>query len=722
MKRFAVSIVLIFISVEASSQNEPAAVEGCVIEEDGTCSGYAAEDLILDPSVLVSDQSQKSVTMERIRINPSSSLAYTTGSVLEVIRSAASVTVDGDDNVSIRGNGNVLILVDGVPVAPGGLSAIPAANVQSIDIMASPDVKYDSEGTGGIISIVSKKQPANAFNAMASFNYGFNGFLNGNFAMSFNKGRWGLRMNYNGKYERDRIESELHRQIKSTGNTIDQTVSAVKRTGSQTAGLNATFKATERDVLTVDFKAGFPRLNNFQDFDNRYVSGGVQSVLFRQTDITFNRETFEGSFDYRHIFEPEKTELDVVAAVSSITGHRPSFYYEDGVMVQRSESGGHPFNASLQADYMTKAGNGKIGAGAKMTFRQNNIDHKMFECDPLTGSWAQSVPLSNDLQHREYIPAAYAMYSQQSGNGSFFYKAGVRVEYSHVTLHSVKEALDSQSDGWFVAPEFLMTWYTGAWTLTFELSRRISRPTYPQLNPYINLIDNQTYETGNVRLQPEKANKADFGYSYNIGKIKLDGNAYLTCVTGNINQVAGIMDNVLTMTYINGDRDIKAGIDHNLRFRHSWWFSMDLSTNTFYSDTKGTYNNVDIRNCGWVNSSNVTLTFKPAYGMNIRTQYYVTTPQRFPQFTTRTVHYGNVGISQTFLNRALTISATLTDVFNTRRWDLSSDNSVYSVVNNSRNRSRMMWLGITWNFNSYKPLDGQRRSPEEDRSVIRLGD
>ena len=86
----------------------------------------------------------KKVTVEKTSINPSASVTAATGSVLEVLLSSSTVTVDGSGQVSIRGNGNVLILVDGVPTTLDGLGSIPAANVQSIDIVTSPDAKYDA--------------------------------------------------------------------------------------------------------------------------------------------------------------------------------------------------------------------------------------------------------------------------------------------------------------------------------------------------------------------------------------------------------------------------------------------------------------------------------------------------------------------------------------------------------------------------------------------------
>ena len=685
------------------------------------CSGKGVMDLgniiialdatLLNEAVVVAGETPKSMSVEKTRINTASSAGAATGSVLEVIRGASAVSVDGSGGISIRGNSNVLILVDGIPTTLGGLESIPAANVQSIEIVTSPDVKYDSEGTGGIVNIISKKQSANMFSAMAAFNYGFNGFLNGNTALNYNKGRWGIRFNYNGKFEKDLIESELHRQIVSTGTRVDQLIHAIKRTSGQNVGLNLQFKASSKDILTADFKAAFPRMNNFQDFN-----------AMRQTDITFNRENFEGGLGYKHLFDPGKKELSVNASVSSITGHRPSFYYEGGKMVQKSQSGGHPFIAALQADYLTMLGKGKFETGVKMTYRQNNIDHKMYEWDEATHEWVLSIPLSNDLTHREYIPAAYAMYSGKLSE-NLSYKAGVRLEYSYVTLHSEKEKLDDHSDCWFLAPSLSLNWRVAPrWSLSAALTRRISRPTYPQLNPYINLIDKQTYETGNMRLQPEKANKLDVGYSFNGKYLTANGNAYFTYTTGYINQVAYLADDSMITTYINADFDVKTGIDHNIRYSPVRWLAIDLASNTFYTASRGSFKGTDIRNQGWTNNSNAGLTIRPFNGTEIQAQYFVTTPQYFPQFTTRTIHYGNIGVKQYFLKNSLMVSVLLTDMFNTRRWDVYSDNPVFTLVNNSKNRSRMFWLGISWNFNSFKPAKGGQKQQEEDRSVIRIGE
>ena len=741
MKQTFLTILIILGILPAFAQQTGTGTKGVTAESDSLAAWYE-KTLQLGGITVTGRTADKKVTVEKTSINPSASVTAATGSVLEVLRSSSAVTVDGSGQVSIRGNGNVLILVDGVPTTLDGLGSIPAANVQSIDIVTSPDAKYDAEGTGGIISIISKKQTQEAFTAMASANYGFNNFMNGNVAMSYNVGRWGIRLNYNGRYEKDKIESELHRQILQTGNALEQLIDAEKKTTLHNIGLNVNYKLTKQDIVTLDVKAGFPRMNNLQTMHNHYMTAGVASEKLRQTDITFNREMVEGSLTYKHVFEPNKREVSTSASLSAINGHRPSYYYEGSAgtlrMVQRSKSGGHPRIATWQADYMTMLGKGKLETGVKMTYRQNNINHKMYEWDEAKGDWQLSIPLSNDLRHREYIPAAYIMYSSKLSQ-QLTMKTGLRFEYSRTTLRNNKDALDETSNCYFAAPNLVLSYrISDPWQLSLGLSRRISRPTYPQLNPYINLIDNNTYETGNIHLKPEKANKLDIGYSFAGQSLKVNGNAYLNYTQDYINQIAYVQGdffdersgraerqspekNILVMTYINGDQYLNTGVEHNIRWRALRWLGVDVGCNVFYTKSRGSSQGVTFRNSGWTSNNSATLNIMPMQGMTIQAQYFVTMPQYFPQFTTKTIHYCNLGIRQQLPKKGLTFSALLTDVFNTRRWDISSDNPVYTLVNNSRNRSRILWLGISWNFHSYKPV-GSHKKQEEDRSVIRLGE
>ena len=195
-----------------------------------------------------------------------------------------------------------------------------------------------------------------------------------------------------------------------------------------------------------------------------------------------------------------------------------------------------------------------------------------------------------------------------------------------------------------------------------------------------------------------------------------DGNIVVAFVNGGLT-----VKQIDLSTRDKGYMDLKTGIEHNIRWSALRWLGIDLGSNIFYTHSRADWHDTAIRNQGWTTNTSATLNIMPLRGMTVQAQYFVTTTQYFPQFTTKTIHYCNVGIRQQLPKTSLTLSALVTDVFYTRCWDISSDNPVYTLTNTSRNRSRVLWLGLTWNFHSYKPLGGTKKQ-EEDRSVIRLGE
>ena len=145
------------------------------------------------------------------------------------------------------------------------------------------------------------------------------------------------------------------------------------------------------------------------------------------------------------MIKPEVSDVSVRGSVSKIWGHRPSYYYLEGVQTAYSESGGSPFIASVQADFKQKFKAGMLTAGAKLTYRSNDIYHQFYE----GGEYSDAF--SNDLLHTELIPAAYVLFSSKIGK-KFTYKAGLRGEFSTVTLTSSHEGLDVRNNDFFVSP------------------------------------------------------------------------------------------------------------------------------------------------------------------------------------------------------------------------------------------------------------------------------
>lgn len=674
------------------------------------------DSISLEGAAVSAKEATRKSTVEHTTINASANMASDKGTAIDILRGASAVTVSNDE-ISVRGNSNILVLMDGIPTTASDLSTIPAGNIKSIEVITNPDASHDASGTGGIINIVSKKTSLEGFSGMVAANYGFNHFVTANAAISYNKSKISYRFSYNTKYEDDIVNTTLQRYVKESGYDVLQQMQASRHTYNNNIGLGADFRINPKNRFSLDIKCILPRINLQQDLDNRSTVNDITAQESRHNNVTWNRENIEGSISYTHILKPEVSELAIVGSVSKIWGHRPSYYYAEGKETNRSDSGGSPFISSIQIDYKHKFNAGTLSAGGKYTYRSNDIYHQFYEFKD--GDWEYSETLSNDLLHTESVPAAYIMFASPQSK-KFTYKAGLRGEFSTVSLTSSHDAVDKKNNSFFIAPSFSGTYkVSDRQEISFALSRRIGRPTYPQLNPYMSMVDAMTYEQGNMYLRPEKSTKLDLSYNIRTKTVSLFVNGYLTHTKDYISQITMIDAGRLITTYVNADMDMKSGIDVSMRIDPVRWLNISLSANTYYVSTEGEFNSAEISNSGITNNSNIMLDFLPWRGGIIQCQYFITTPQYFPQLTSALTHQMNLGIRHKLMKGAMTVSILLTDVFNTARWEVSSHNNIFDLTNISRNKSRMLWLGLSYNFNSFKQKSSQKK--EADRSLIRLG-
>ena len=511
------------------------------------------EDAIALGEVVVTGKevAQKS-TVEHTTINASANMASSKGTAIDVLRSASSVSITNDE-IAIRGNKNILVLMDGVPTTASDLSTIPAANIQSIEVITNPDASHDAGGTGGIINIISKRSRAEGFSGMLAANYGFSHFANGNISLSSNREKSSWRFSYNTRYEDDVINSTLNRKVHGTGYEVFQQMQSTRYTFNNNLSLGADFRINPRNRLSVDAKAIIPRLNIKQDLHNTFVD----HEEFRHNDVTWNRKNIEASVAYTHIIKPDVSDITVRSSVSKIWGERPSHYWVNGIENNRSVSGGSPFIPTIQADYKHKFKAGTLATGAKLTYRRNDVYHEFYQ---LSGNeWMYSDEMSKDMLHTELVPAAYATFASRIGK-KFSYKAGLRGEFSTVTLHSNHDAIEERNNSFFFAPSLSGTYkLADNQDLSLALSRRIGRPTYPQLIPYMSMVDATTYEQGNMHLAPEKATKVDLSYNFSSQAVNLFVNGYLSHTTDYISQMTKMDNERLITTYANADSDIKRG-------------------------------------------------------------------------------------------------------------------------------------------------------------------
>lgn len=678
------------------------------------------------PEVQITDkQNAKQVSIEKTKINVSQNISAVSGNITDILKSQSNIMIDAEDNVYLRGSSKILLLIDGRPTTVTSLNSIPSSSVENIEIVTNPDAKYDAEGTGGIINIITKRKMIEGFAGSATLNYGFLTRVNGGINLNYSKNIWDIGFSYSGRYEKATINSILERELLLQQVQVNQDIHSIQVSPSHNASLLLSVRPGKKNIISAGMKFMQNNLHNTQEISGQQSNDTLPTTIFnRRNEIWFNRTSFEGSVSYKRIIVKNKHEISVDALFSQTKGSRPADYYTDNEFLQRSDAGGKPTNISLQADYFKNLfKKGRMEAGLKAFSRWNTFNSHFYDWDSITANWVVNPAFSNDLEHKEFIYSGYLMYSD-SLFGKIYFKVGSRLEYS--TSDLVQNSTNDSIHEHYLYPfPYLLGKYniSKIHSIALSVNRRVTRPTYPQLNPFIIVIDQMTYETGNKHLQPEILDKIEFNYSLIKEKFQLRSNLYYSSAKDFITQVTVLSpSNDLIVTYANGNRQNKAGIDADATIKFGKILSVNPSFSVYYSVSTGNYSGADLNSEGFAWTGNVKFTVKPDLRTDIQLFMNYNSPVELPQFRLQEIYYADFGVKRTFFKNKVAVGLTITDIFNTRNWIISSDNHVYDLYNKSKSETRIVWLGITYTLNSFKFTKSQKgEGSENENGLIKLG-
>lgn len=303
-----------------------------------------------------------------------------------------------------------------------------------------------------------------------------------------------------------------------------------------------------------------------------------------------------------------------------------------------------------------------------------------------------------------------------------YYKIGARLEYS--TSDLIQKSIDEEifTDNLFPFPYLLLKRdINKSQSVALSINRRVTRPTYPQLNPFINVIDQLTYETGNKNLRPEILDKVEFNHSLIKEKYQFRSNLYYSSTKGYISQVSLLSSSdTLMITYVNGRRQNKIGADIDVTYKFNKVFSINPGFSLFYAKSYGQYREIDLSFDDFAWTGNIKMIIKPDQKTDIQFLLNYNSPVVIPQYSLREIYYADIAFKRSFLKNRLALSLSLTDIFNTRKWEIQSDNSAFKLRNSSKNESRILWIGLTYNINSFKAKGQNGNGTESDNSIIKL--
>ncbi len=458
------------------------------------------------------------------------------GVATDLLKKIPMISVDIDGNVELQGNANIRFLINGKPSSIFGnnladaLQSIPASQIKSIEVITVPGAKYDAEGTGGIINIILKSSKIQGINGNINLSAGSR-LENGSLNLNARKDNFGLNAYFNGNAQ---LTSTTLKSLDRTsydslgrvsGNLIQNGQSAFTRNGGE-AGLGLEWDINKKNNFSAGF--GYDNFgNNYDGFLNQVQAlydsnsnflNNQNSILYPTTH--FRGQSMDWNLSYRKTFAQEGQELNVI--YSSSYGKNNSSYsqYQNNVAGDSLFSGsnsiskGNDHQSEFQIDYEQPLGKKlKMEAGAKTVIRKITSNTDVNTLDLTSGLYAYDTSQSNSLVYNRNVYAGYGSLSFPLF-GFLDMKTGLRYERTHTAAEFSKAANTSIPDYNTWSPSFIVSHtFKSNSTLKISYTKRIQRPDYRSLNPYINASDPKNVTTGNPYLKPEIGDLYELGYA-----------------------------------------------------------------------------------------------------------------------------------------------------------------------------------------------------------------
>ena len=387
-------------------------------------------------------------TLDKKVINVEKALVSAGGNAVDVMQTIPSVTVDIDGNLSMRGNSNITVLIDGKPSALTGMSRsaileqIPASSIESIEVISNPSAKYDPDGMTGIINIILKKKKERGYNGVFTVNAGTGDRYSGSVALNYSKNKVNVFANYDFRSFHSKGWSDFNRtyNFNDTLSYLEEDEKSTRNRLSHSIKIGTDFYLNDKNSFTISGTYG-AESSVEKEFDkSTELDFNEMITSYYENDIkeTGDENSMDYMFNYKRTFDKkgESLTFDAIHSVSNESEGSDrvlQYFLPDNIThlglpaFQSNSTDDKSKVTTLQTDYsypITK--NSRFEAGAKSIIRNMDNDYTVLKYDDSTAVWSDDTTLSNRFIYDEQIHSVYATYSNTIG--VFEFSAGLRAE------------------------------------------------------------------------------------------------------------------------------------------------------------------------------------------------------------------------------------------------------------------------------------------------------
>ncbi|MEG1543791.1 MAG: outer membrane beta-barrel family protein [Tannerellaceae bacterium] len=647
-----------------------------------------------------------------------------TSTTLDMLRKVPMITVDGDDKIQLKGSTNFKIYMNGKPSnllsnnPSDVLKSMPANSVKSIEVITDPGAKYDAEGIGGIINIITTRNALQGYTGTLRASASTTGRVGGGGYASAKIGKVGLTANYNYNHEnspwndsysiREDLANDNQHYLNQYGRS--------KHSGPfQFGSLEGSYEIDSLNLLSVGANLFNGKMTNRSEYDVEMLSKAGNPVYqynrnskntgtFGSTDINvdYQHSTHKKdemlTFSYRFSNSPDDSKS--YTDIFNVINYQPRLGYP-----QQNVNTASTKEHTAQLDYTTPTWKDQtLEVGGKYIFRQSNSETVRTLMDSTTGEWKDISSSDSHFKHSQHIYSAYLGYAVKVNK--FGFKAGVRAEGTSLAVKFLKLPEQNFSTDYFdVVPSATLSYQLNM-TQQFRLgyNMRIQRPGIWYLNPYINNSDPLNISFGNPNLDSEKSNSINLNYSMFAQKFSINANLVHTFVNNSIESYT-IIDpakpGISQTTYGNIGKK-----QRSMLFLYGSWnpiplFRIYLNGGLDYTDLKSKNNN--LANSGLSgrifagSQINLPLNFR----IDLNGGYY--SPQIELQGKRSPFYFIGLGVNKDFLKKKLTVSLSCQNPFwKTMKMENTSSDPTFNMTSANYRTMRDFRLSVSYRFGTLK--------------------
>ncbi|SDL02988.1 Outer membrane receptor proteins, mostly Fe transport [Salinimicrobium catena] len=718
--------------------------------------GMAAGEL--DEVVVTAETTQVEVRLDKKIYNIGKDLTTAGGTVADALNNVPSVSVDIEGGISLRGNENVRILINGKPSAMAGfgntdvLSQLPAEAIERVEVITSPSARYDAEGTAGILNIILKKEKTLGFNGSVSARVGHPDQVGLSANVNYRTNKFNLfnttgfryfdapGMAYSDTRYFEYTDADGELVTPSFDRLIeDRQMDRLNRNFYTSLGME--YYLTDRSSITA---TGFYRYGEDEDLttnNSLAFKDGMLETLRKENQIEddnsyqialnyinkFNDSGHQLTADLQYERDEETQNANINEVILSNTTSEPApFYPLERTYTEESQN-----EILIQTDYVKPIGeDAQFEAGYRGNFEEEITDYQLLLENRQTGDLELS-PLTNIFTYTENVNSLYSQYGNKFGEFSFL--LGLRLENtqlkgkieSELTEEELQEEfgipIDTDFDNNYLGlfPTVNLIYELGEQeNVTLGYNRRINRPRGWFINPFPSRASRTNIFQGNPNLQPAYSDAFDLGYLKRWKKLTLTSSVYYQYETDSferVEQISTVEDDegnnneVIRTIPINLATNQRVGAEAGLLYNPAKWLRLNGSVNFFQFDTEGEYNGVDYsaKNTSWYGrfSSKVTLPAK----IDWQTNAFYRGASEGAQTERQGIFMIDMAMSKELFNDKASLTLNVRDLLNSRKRDAYTLTKSFERNSEFQWRQRSITLSFTYRFNQQRNERERRR-------------